>query len=498
MTNTSNINPSNRKHTGRRTLGANSKPLRNRLVVALLPFFLNACGFQEYIAKPIDAKTSAEKFNQRTVSEEKFHQFLIYNGYQPDQLPIQQWTADDLIYCALFFNPSLDLARAQWRSAEAAKLTAADPRLPTLSGKYGKSNNANDEISPYTYALSIDLPIETANKRNIRIESAQHLSEAAKLRIAQSAWQLRSEVTRTLFELLHNRQFVQLLSTEQTLKQQVVNMFEKRLGLGESSSSELNRAKLLLQDTVTELNSRQRNDLVLRARLASQLGIPLQKVEQMPLADAPDAKSVYTSASKNLESDLQTQALLNRLDIRIALERYAAAEAKVKLEIARQYPDINFSPNHTYEFGNRIWQLGLSGLMTIITKNKMPIAEAKQLREVEAAQFEALQANVIAEINSAQAKITQAKQIVDNQQLQLNQQETNTKRIERKFNAGEADRLELTYAKLEHLAVEKNYTLANYQLINSLNELENAIQAPLTASRINNETLDRVQSNKLQ
>lgn len=474
-----------------------SKPLLKILTMSLLPLFLTGCGFQEYIAKPIDIKASAEKFNQRNVNEQKFHEYLIYNGYQPAQLPIRQWSADDLVYCALFFNPSLDLARAQWRSAEAAKLTAADPRLPTLSGKYGKSNNANDEISPYTYALSIDLPIETANKRNIRIESAQHLSEATKLNIAQSAWQLRSEVTRTLFELLHNRQLVKLLTTEQALKQQVVNIFEKRLGLGESSSSELNRARLLLQDTITERNAKQRNDLVLLARLASQLGMPLNKVEQMPLANVLDATSAYASAAAALQGDLQTQALLNRLDIRIALERYAAAETKVKLEIARQYPDINFSPNHTYEFGNRIWQLGLSGLMTIITKNKMPIAEAKQLREVEAAQFDALQANVIAEINTAQAKVMQAKQILENQQLQFAQQEANTKRVERKFDAGEADRLELTYAKLEQLTVEKNSTLANYQLISSLNELENFIQAPLIGSRINNETLDNISSKNL-
>ena len=133
----------------------------------------------------------------------------------------------------------------------------------------------------------------------------------------------------------------------------------------------------------------------------------------MQLSPAADAKSL----TLNLSEDLQTQALLNRLDIRIALERYAAAEARVKLEIAKQYPDIILTPNYTYEFGNKIWSLGLSGLMTFITKNKMPIAEAKQLREVEATQFEALQNTVIAEVSTAKAKLEQSRQMLQNQEI---------------------------------------------------------------------------------
>ena len=52
---------------------------------------------------------------------------------------------------------------------------------------------------------------------------------------------------------------------------------------------------------------------------------------------------------------LQTTALLNRLDIRIALEKYAAAESKLKLELAKQYPDLVISPGYAFEFGDNIW-----------------------------------------------------------------------------------------------------------------------------------------------
>lgn len=457
-------------------------------LLSLLCLSITACGFQEYIAKPIDTAALTQKIASRRADNVQFHQYLLNNGYTSEQLPIQQWKLDDLIYCALFFNPSLDIARAQWRSAEAAKLTAAEMRLPTVGGQYSKSNNASEEISPHAYGLSIEIPIETANKRNIRIESAQHLAEAAKLRIAQAAWQLRNEVTRTFTEYQANRQQISLMSKEQAYRQDIVAIYQKRIDLGESSNIELSRAKLQLQTLNTELESKQRNHLVLLARLANNLGLPLSQVEQMQLADTANTEALVSSGA----ADLQTRALLNRLDIRIALERYAVAEAKLKLEIAKQYPDIVISPGYAYEFGDKIWSLGLSSLMTILTKNRLAIAEATQLREVEAKQFEALQANVISEVNVANARLAQSAQLLDNKKNLYQQQQANTKRMDNRLRAGESDRLELSYAKLEEVIAEQQIVLARFQLAASANDLENAIQAPLTDSTITNEKIENL------
>ncbi len=462
-------------------------------MLALVCLNMSACGFQEYIAKPIDKSAVTQKIASRQADNEQFKQYLLNNGYSSEQLPIQQWQLDDLIHCALFFNPSLDIARAQWRSAEAARLTAAEMRLPTISGQYSKSNNASGEISPHAYGLSIDLPIETANKRNIRIESAQHLSEAAKLRIAQAAWQLRNDVSITFNEYQANRQFIDLLTKEQALRQEIVSIYQKRIDVGESSSIELSKAKLQLQTLSTTLQTRERNQLVLLSRLANQLGLPLNQVEQMQIADRP-----HIDALSSVSADLQTAALLNRLDLRIALERYAVAEAKLKLEIAKQYPDIIISPGYAYEFGDKIWSLGLSSLMTILTKNKLAIAEATQLREVEATQFEALQASVISEVNIANAKLAQASQHLDNQAKLHEQQKANTARMERRLHAGEIDRLELTYAKLEEVLAEQNVSAARFQLASSITELENAMQAPLTGSNITREKIENQTDIKAQ
>ncbi len=483
-----------------------SKILRKRNVAFCMSMLLGACGFQQYVAKPIDTATFVQKIESKNPDGEAFHQFLISTDYYLDRTPIepwpiQQWDVTELSLCAFFFHPSLDVARAQWRLAETKQLTAAENPIPSANSNFARSNNANDDISPYALSFSIGVPIETANKRDFRIENAHHLSQAAKLEIAQLAWQLRSQVAQSLYEYQFNQQQIKLLLTEQAKWQAIVALYQKRINLGEASNIELSTAKLHLQTTTNDLNTKQKNKLVLLSKLANSIGLPLSKVEIMPLKawsikegvnteglDKEGANKVAGNTSPIIiPTDSQASALLNRLDIRIALERYAAAEAKLKLEIAKQYPDITISPGYAYEFGNHVWSLGLSGLLTLLNKNKVAIAEATQLREVEAAQFEALQNSVISEVNIASAKLTEAHHALENQKILYKQQQQNLQRMERRLSAGEIDRLELSYAQLEQIAAEKNVLLANFQLQSAINAIENALQQPFITGNIKNE-----------
>jgi cobalt-zinc-cadmium efflux system outer membrane protein len=461
--------------------------LRLFSTIALVTCFstvLAACSFQKYVAKPIEPVTNAAKFELKDPSGKPFTEYLLNNGYTVDRLPIQQWGLDELTYCALFFHPSLDVARAQWRVAQASEASAAQRPTPTLNGNLAHSDDSDPTKKPFAFGLSIDLPIETANKRDIRIENAQHLSEAAKLEIAQIAWQLRHNIAQTLTEYRFNQTQLRLLSAEELRRKEIVNIYQKRVSAGAASNIEFSNAKLQLQIVSATVNAAQQNKLVLLSKLASNVGLPLAKLDAMPLT--VDHKRLLDHIPN---TDLQTTALLNRLDIRIALERYAAAEAKLKLEIAGQYPNLVISPGAAYEFGDNIWSLGLSGLLSLLNKNKFAIAEATMLREVEAAQFEALQTKVILEANIANAEVNQATQALENQQHLLTQQQSNTQRMQRKLAAGDIDRLDMTYARLEGINAEKNVAIANFQLNKSLDQLENALQKPLADNSVAGSTI---------
>src|SRR5437899_9717065 len=98
--------------------------------------------------------------------------------------PPKAWDFDMLTLAALYYHPSLDVARAQWAVAEGGDVTAAGRPNPILSAVPGYSLTPSSGPTPWTPAVSLDIPIETAGKRGYRIAQAKHLSEAARPNIA--------------------------------------------------------------------------------------------------------------------------------------------------------------------------------------------------------------------------------------------------------------------------------------------------------------------------
>jgi len=85
-------------------------------------------------------------------------------------------------------------------------------------------------------------------------------------------------------------------------------------------------------------------------------------------------------------------------------------------------------------------------------------------------------------------------QLLNNNNKLYQQQQANTRRMNNRLRAGEIDRLELTYAKLEEVIAEQHIALANFQLASTANDLENAIQAPLADSNITNKKIENLTS----
>jgi hypothetical protein len=93
--------------------------------------------------------------------------------------------------------------------------------------------------------------------------------------------------------------------------------------------------------------------------------------------------------------EIQRLALLNRIDLRRQLAQYAATDEALKLEIAKQYPDVNLAGGYSWEGGENIFELGPSSALPVFNHNQGPIAEAEARRREVAAQFLAMQAGII-------------------------------------------------------------------------------------------------------
>lgn len=450
--------------------------------IKLLAFVLLAsglvagCGFQTYSPRPIDPTQSAARYQAHDVNSAEFSDYLISQGYAKDQIPIKEWGLRELTLSAFFFHPQLDIARAQWRVAEAEKITAWQRLNPVINGSAEHHSQHRGGISPWTYGIGLSIPIETGGKRQARIDRAESLSEATRIEIGNSAWQVRSNVRNNLIALQAANKQVELLQHEVALRSDIAAMLDARLMAGLISNIELSNARLQLQKAQQIMAAEQGHIPELRVVLAASAGLPLPSLDKIILRD----KNFEPINAAELPNEtIQREALLNRLDVRTSLARYAAAEAKLKLEIAKQYPDITLSPAYSFDQGDNRWSLGLSMLLALLDKNQGLIAEARALREVEAAQFDALQVKVITEMEQSQTRYHAAlEQLQKAQNLQVSEQAKVTQ-TQRQFDTGFADRLELVGVQLEALSSKQNVFDVELKVQHALAALEDAMQRPL-------------------
>jgi outer membrane protein TolC len=190
----------------------------------------------------------------------------------------------------------------------------------------------------------------------------------------------------------------------------------------------------------------------------------------------PDANAL-TSA------DARTLALRSRADILGALADYAAAEADLRLEIAKQYPDLHFGPGYAWNNGNagdNQWSLGLTLELPILDQDQGPIAEAEARRKLAAAKFIELQSQVIGEIDRAVAGWHVADEQLKTGNNLLAAEQQQQKSAQAQLEAGAADQLDSLNAQLEFDSASLAQLENESQLQQSLGQLEDALQSPLT------------------
>ncbi len=456
---------------------------------------LNSCSYLPYQAKPINQQVMLTKLLDKNPNSQAFQNYLEKLGY--NTYPITTWGLEELTYCALFFNPTLDVAKAKLAATLAAVDTSKIKPNPTINGKVSHSNLKNGDVSPWAFGLGLDLPINIANKREIQTAAASNEAEIAKIDLALTAWQLQHQVAVLLTDYYESQALIALLNKESATQAAIVGLLNKRLQLGMIDSRELNTAKLLQQKTTQALNVEEAHAIEVRGALASTVGLTnaqFEKLQIKPLSieQNQQLKRALDHLTGNANNpSLQATALLNRLDIRAALIRYETAENQLKLAVAKQYSDITLSPSYAFEFGDSIWSLGISSLFNLLNKNTSLnaslINEATQLREVEAAQFEALQAKVIADLNQAQTAYMVANSQIAQAEILVRQQSVLDKSLQKQFDSGLIDRLALTLNQLITINAAQNLVMSQFKSLRAVYAIEDVMQHPLYNDALLNE-----------
>ena len=456
--------------------------LSHRYAIFALVLLTGCTRFQ---SRPILPAQTAATLDARTLDDPAFRAFLEKNlGRKLDVWPLPAWDFETLTLAAWYYHPSLDVARAEWQAAQGGITTAAGRPNPTVSVTPGYDAQIPDTPSPWIVPVTFDVPIETAGKRRRRIEQARSLSESARLNIATTAWQVRSNLRASLIDFAAASQRERILRDQLDARDKIVHLLEQQLQAGAVSAADLSQARLALAQLKLDFADARQQAADARVRVADAVGVSARALEGVDLAY--DLSAIPAEASALTTTELREQALTNRADVLGALADYAASQSALQLEIARQFPDLHLGPGYSWNSGSsgdNEWELGLTVELPVLNQNQGPIAEAEARRAVAAANFNALQAKVITDVDRAVAVWQVARENVVTFEALATAQQKQSDAVAAQARAGAADQVDLLDAQIELGAGELAQLDGRVKLQQAFGALEDAVQRPLAGMR---------------
>lgn len=441
-------------------------------------FLVAIAGCQSYKPAPVSPTKTEAAFRARSTDDAGLREFVAKSATNlAAQWPPREFDLQALTLVAFYFHPDLQLARAHAAELAAGEITAGERPNPTVSFAPQYAVNSDTGTSPWLFGFSWDIPIETAGKRKHRIEQAVQSTLASRLAIGEAAWKIRGDLRSNLVEYYAADLDLQYLGTEHNLRSNLVTRLEKELKVGEASRVELNVARSDLIASSIALTKAETRLADARFQLAGSVGLPMSAYEKIKVHwqyDAPpNPKNVSQVA-------VQTAGVLNRLDVRRSLAEYAASEAALQGEIAKQYPDIHISPGYEYDQGEHKFGIGASATLPILNRNGGAIAEAEARRTEAEIRFLSVQSGAIQETERALAAYRRAYAQWTNDSTFIAAQSRNLKSAEATVQAGEADQSVVWTAQLQKLEARRGQLESLRLLQQSLGALEYAVQRPIS------------------
>src|ERR1700680_4189982 len=242
--------------------------IRMQIVPLFGVFLLAGCAMQRYQPSPIVASATAAQFESRSLADDGLRSFEEKNLNPPLPWPPKTWNLQTLPLAAVYFNPTLDLARARVARADAAVVTAGARPNPTLGVSPGIP-------SPYLLTLDFAVPIETAGKRGYRVQSARNLDQAARLDLADSAWTVLSGVRLALLNYLLASRSLELVRSEEQVRGDQVKILEQIQSAGEIPRLDVDLARIEHSKTEVALRAAEGQSAEAETALVAAIGIPV-------------------------------------------------------------------------------------------------------------------------------------------------------------------------------------------------------------------------------
>jgi outer membrane protein TolC len=449
------------------------------LKIALLCSCLAAMGCVHYQAVPIEPKAGSDTFAARKITDVTLPDDLAnVMAEASGTWPPQQWNRAQLLAVALSRNPQLAVARAEVGAAAAHEISAAEWPNPDLTLQ---SEYARHDPHPWLYGISLNWLLRSPERRRLDRQIAALGTADKRLDLMDQAWSVRSSLASALSDWEGARRRLDVLKRLADVQDRLTGLEKRRVEAGEDAPIELltsqqariqiERQQALLRETVETA----------QAAAAKALGLPPESLDGVaftwPEWGAPPP------VEEGLRREAREQALLSRSDLGIAIDAYATAEAKLKLAVARQYPELELSPGYYWDHGIAKFPFDV-GLSLPLNGNRGEIAEARAARELAARRMLALQANIYGDIAAAERAEGVARAGTEAAVRQVEAAEQQRQRAALGLKLGATGTEGTVAADIVALQAELELIESRARLQSSRDTLEDVLHAPLSGPEL--------------
>ena len=448
-----------------------------RSLLAALP--LIAAGCTTYHAAPLAPDRSAAAFTARRLGDRRVRTMLGRLLPQTSGAwPPSAWNRAQLLAAALAFNPDLAVARAEVRAAVAHEQFAAVRPDPDLKLR---SEYARHDARPWLYGLSVNWLLRSRERRRLHLRIAEIDASAAELRLMDRIWSVRAALDAALSAARGARRRLGLVQRRGAALKRLFDLQKARVGLGEDPPGELYVLQQARSETQQQAAELRAQVAAADAGTARSLGMPQRALDGVRVV-WPDWGDPPPIAPEALRRATERE-LLSRADLGAAIDVYDAAEARLKLEVARQYPQFNLGPGYYWDHGIAKFPFNL-GFTLPLHHNAAAIAAARAQRDLAAERMLALQTTIQQRIDAARRAEDGARSALDAARQRLDAARRGVRQADLELKLGESDAARDLEARVSCVQARIDVVQSRAALQDARDALESALHAPLSGPEL--------------
>jgi outer membrane protein, heavy metal efflux system len=342
----------------------------------------------------------------------------------PDVNVTDGLTQEEAVAVALWNSPSFQATLTDLGIARADLAAAGLLRNPIFSLLF--------PIGPKQLEFTLQYPFEVLWQRPARVEAARVNAQAIGERLVWDALSLVAQVRSAHADAITADRRLALAAQNAELTRRLADITDARLRAGDISELEARapRSDASRTDVVRRATEHDRD--LTRLTLAAMLGL-----DRSPEQLTPQTSAAYDASPCPIDDGQLKEALASRPDVRAAELTIEAATARARWERSRVFTLIGLLDANGQGEGFEIGP-GINTELPIFDRNQGGIARATVEIERASRLYVAARAQVITDVRSAGARVTQAQEALDAWTTDIVPSlETEQRQAENAYEAGE-------------------------------------------------------------